>query len=302
MPREQTPMAICVREGLSINGSILVSGQPAGARIVLSVNVAPIIDEDGQRVGAISVFADVSDLKRAEEAVRESATRLLVLSRRVVEVQEKERRHLARELHDEIGQVLSAVSVNLHALKGGRDALAVSQIHESIQMVDLATEQVRNLSLNLRPAMLDDLGLAAAVRWHVDRQARRANFRAHFVVEWLAPILSDDLAIACFRVVQEAVNNVVRHAGARNVWVELRQTDDAIDLSIRDDGIGFDPEAIRWTAVNGGGFGLLSIQERVESLGGRAEIWSQPAGGTHIRASFPFNSSTDAARQDEGTR
>ena len=153
--------------------------------------------------------------QRAEEDLRDSVARLQVLSRRVVEVQEEERRHLARELHDEIGQVLSAISVNLHAVKGVCDAAAGPRIEESIHIVDQATQQVRNLSLDLRPSMLDDLGLVATLRWYADRQAQRAGFAVHFAVESSGARLPAELTIACFRVVQEALTNVVRHARAR---------------------------------------------------------------------------------------
>jgi signal transduction histidine kinase len=243
---------------------------------------------------------DITERKRAEAALRDSAARLQVLSLRVVEVQEEERRHLARELHDEIGQVLSAISVNLHAVKGVCGAAAVSRIEESIHIVDEATQQVRNLSLDLRPSMLDDLGLVATLRWYADRQAQRAGFSVHFTVECSGDRLPADLTIACFRVVQEALTNVMRHARAQRVWVELRQGDDEIELAVRDDGVGFDPETTRRGAARGESFGLVGIQERVELLGGRADIRSQPGHGTSIRVWFPMRSPPSAHDRSEG--
>ena len=168
-----------------------------------------------ERILVSSVIRDVTERKRAEEALRNSAERLQVVSRRVVEVQEEERRHIARELHDEIGQVLSAISVNLHAVQRVCEAAARPRIEESIQIVDQATQQVRNLSLDLRPSMLDDLGLVATMRWYADRQAQRAGFTVHFTVESSGARLPAELAIACFRVAQEALTNVARHARAR---------------------------------------------------------------------------------------
>ena len=161
------------------------------------------------------VQRDIAERKQAEEALRDSAARLRALSRRVVEIQEQERRHVARELHDEIGQVLSAISVNLHAVKRVCDAAAWPRIEESIQIVDQATQQVRNLSLDLRPSMLDDLGLVATLRWYVDRQAQRAGLAVHFAAESSAASLPTELTTACFRVAQEALTNVVAaRAGA----------------------------------------------------------------------------------------
>jgi PAS domain S-box-containing protein len=253
-------------------------------------------------IGHYCFMKDITDRKRAEEDLRDSAARLRILSRRVVDVQEEERRHLARELHDEIGQVLSAISVNLHAVKGVCDAAAFPRLEESIHIVDQATQQVRNLSLDLRPSMLDDLGLAATVRWYADRQAQRAGFALHLALESPAARLPAELTIACFRVAQEALTNVARHAHARHVSIELRQCDHEVDLVIRDDGVGFDPEAASGGAARGDSFGLLGIQERVELLGGRADIRSRTGQGTTIRAWFPIPSPPSARPSSDGSR
>ncbi len=239
-------------------------------------------------IGHYSFMKDISERKEAEEALRRSAERLQVLSRRVVEVQEQERRHVARELHDEIGQVLSAVGVNLRGLKVTSSAAASPRIEESIQIVEQAVEQVRNLSLELRPYMLDDLGLAATLRWLVDRQAQRSGLVPHFAVESSSAPLPPSLATACFRVAQGALTNVVRHAHARNVWVELQQGDEQVRLLIRDDGVGFDLEAARLRAREGVAFGLLAIQERVALLGGRTTVESQPSHGASVCVWFPL--------------
>jgi PAS domain S-box-containing protein len=258
-------------------------------------------DQQGQWIGHYCFMKDITRRKRAEEALRDSAERLQVLSRRVVEVQEQERRHIARELHDEIGQVLSAISVNLHTVKAVCDTAARSRIDESINIIDHATEQVRDLSLNLRPSMLDDLGLAATLRWLVVGQAERAGLVPYFNVQSSGAPLSPNVAIAGFRVVQEALNNVVRHARAKHIWVDMRQSDHEVDLAVRDDGVGFDPETTRRRAARGESFGLLGIQERVELLGGRANIRSQAGRGTRIRVWLPLRSPPSAHDSGEGT-
>ena len=204
-----------------------------------------IRDASGRPCRAFGVVQDITDRKRAEEAQRQYGQRLQILSRRVVEVQEEERRHLARELHDEIGQILSAVSVNLQALKEVSDDAGGPRLEESINIVHRATEQVRNLSIDLRPLMLDDLGLVSTIRWYAAQQAQRSGFALDFVVDSSGVRLPTDLEIALYRVIQEALTNVSRHANARHVWLELHQSDEDVRLVIRDDGVGFDVAAIR---------------------------------------------------------
>ncbi len=154
---------------------------------------------------------------------------------------------------------------------------------------------MRNLSLDLRPAMIDDLGLVATLRWYLDRQSQRGEFAQHFTVTSSGEPLPAKLKIACFRVMQEALTNVSRHAQARNVWVELRQSADDVELVIRDDGGGFDPGTGRGSVDRGESFGLFGMKERVGLLGGEVEITSRPGYGTSIRARLPIEHRTDAA-------
>ena len=149
---------------------------------------------------------------------------------------------------------------------------------------------MRNLSLDLRPSMLDDLGLLPTLRWYADRLAQRAGITVQIADESCGAPMPADLTIACFRVMQEALTNVVRHARAQCAWIELRQGTREVELVIRDDGIGFDPELARLGAMRGESFGLLGIEERVGLLGGRADIQSQPGEGTSVRVRFPVPS------------
>jgi PAS domain S-box-containing protein len=253
----------------------------------------------GQWLGHYSFTKDITERKRAEQAQRDSSDQLLALSRRVIEVQEEERRHLADELHDEIGQVLTAIGVNLHAVAAVCDAAARHRVEESIHTVVQATEQVRDLSLDLRPTMLDDLGLIATLRWYADRQAQRTGIAVHLTAESLEVRLPSELTTGCFRVVQEALTNVVRHARAQNVWIEFRQGDDDVELVIRDDGVGFDTETVRHRAARSESVGLFGIQERVKFLHGRTDIRSQPGQGTTIRAWFPIASPPEGHASSE---
>jgi signal transduction histidine kinase len=205
-----------------------------------------------------------------------------------VEAQESERRHIARELHDQIGQSLTVVQMNLQAASqsaNGRDRS--SRLKECLDAVENVQAQVHDLSLNLRPSMLDDLGLEPAVRWLTERQASlsdlRLEVRSNLVDRPLSPVTKTE----CFRVAQEALTNVVRHARARSVTVELQREDGLLHLRVRDDGVGFDVAAMREEAIRGASLGLLSMEERAALAGGGLEYNSEPGHGTEVHAWFP---------------
>jgi signal transduction histidine kinase len=216
--------------------------------------------------------------------------RLQMLSQELLEVQEAERRHISRELHDEVGQALTAVKVNIQAAMRMSGTSSINPyLEESIATVERTLDQVRNLSLDLRPSILDDLGVVAAVRWYLDRQAHRAGFKAHFRAEMPKLRVPTDLETACFRIVQEAITNAVRHAQAQNVWVTIQQCNiDELELIIQDDGIGFDVNAVMQQGAGDLSLGVLGMHERAELIGGQLEIQSNQARGTEIRAIFPL--------------
>jgi PAS domain S-box-containing protein len=231
--------------------------------------------------GAPYVFAlgqDVTEQKRIEAALRRS-----------LEAQENERRHLARELHDEIGQVLTAVKIRLQAIQQApRRATRTALLAEGHDIVNQALEQVRELSLGLRPSLLDDFGLVTAMRWYVNRVTDHTGLIVHFEADPLEPRLPVVLETTCFRVTQEALTNVLRHAAARQVTVELRRQGDSLRLTIQDDGVGFDVRNILEQAMHGASLGLLGIHERVLLAGGQINIQSAPAQGTQITVCFPL--------------
>jgi PAS domain S-box-containing protein len=240
--------------------------------------------------GIVFNYRDITKRKRVEVRLKESRQRLQALSRRLVEVQETERRQIARELHDEIGQALTATEMNLQALleSAGADGLA-PRLKESLDIVDHVLEQVRDLSLNLRPSMLDDLGLEPALRWYTGRQATLAGLQVEILttpLERLDPMIETE----CFRIAQEALTNVVKHAKARTVAVQLSKNadDNQLHLSVRDDGVGFDVASVREQAVRGASLGLLSMEERATLAGGGLECTSTPGRGTEIHAWFPL--------------
>ncbi|HTK80786.1 MAG TPA: PAS domain S-box protein [Bacteroidota bacterium] len=235
-----------------------------------------------ESVGAIVInFRDITERKDNEE-------RLEHLSRRLIEIQETERRHIACELHDEIGQALSAVKINLQAVQRGLDTETVAaRLRENVEIVDTALTQVRNLSLDLRPSILDDLGIVAALRWYLDRVAQRSGFQAQFTSRGIETRLPSGLETTCFRITQEALTNIVRHSHARNVEVEFWKTGMNVHLIIRDDGVGFAPEEAKKNAARGSSLGILGMYERAALAGGIIKFNSHPNQGTEIIAHFP---------------
>ena len=255
-----------------------------GSRVPILIGATTFAEQPGEGVAFV---LDITERKRADDELRASRERLQVLSRQLLNAQEAERQHIARELHDQIGQSMTAIKLNLKSIQPSPyEATAWTILQETIAVVDQTLEQVRTLSLNLRPSMLDDLGLAAALRWYLDRQAQRAGFSVHFASELSASDISQEIETTCYRVAQELVTNVVRHAHARNVRVELRRLDTEMELFIQDDGVGFDLNAAREQATLETRLGLLGVQERVLIVGGRLEIQTAPSRGTEIRVRF----------------
>jgi PAS domain S-box-containing protein len=237
----------------------------------------------------LAVIRDITDRKRAEIALAENQRRLEVLARQVVQTQEDERARIARELHDEIGQVLTAVNLGLDAVQRIADCGpgASKQVDETRSAVALAVQQIRDLSLGLRPLILDDLGLVPTLRWYLANQARSTGLTISFSGSLPTNHLAPEIETACFRIVQEAVTNIIRHAHAKNVWVEFQQNaSDQVSLSVKDDGNGFDPSLAlaRWD--NNSRLGLAGMQERVRILGGKIDIQSRGGQGTQIVVFF----------------
>jgi len=243
--------------------------------------VSRLIYENGKPIGVQGTARDISDRKRAQEVLQ-------MYSRRLMEAQEAERQSLARELHDEIGQVLTAVRINLQSIQrsGGAD---LSQLEESVAIVDEALGRVRELSIDLRPSLLDDLGLSAALRWYVDRYAQRTGIIAEVLDGFQdGGRLPRELETACFRIAQAALTNVARHAQASSVSVQLERSREKMLLTVIDDGVGFDLDKLRKNAQAASALGLLGMEERALAVGGYIKIDSGLGRGTRVRAAFPL--------------
>ena len=237
-------------------------------------------DAAGRPVRVYGTNADVTERKQAAEELERRTQQLEALSRRLIEAQEAERRAVARELHDDLGQVLTALKINLQ--RPQRDDT------DSIALVDGAIVRMRELAQDLRPPLLDEFGLEASLRWYVEREAKRAGLVCLLGLGPLARRPPPVVETTCFRVTQEALTNVIRHAQARVVAVEISEAQGTLQLIVRDDGQGFDVAAARKRATQGGSQGLLSMQERAALAGGTLEIDSAPGRGTTVRARLPL--------------
>jgi signal transduction histidine kinase len=215
------------------------------------------------------------------------------LSARLVQAQEEERRAISRELHDEIGQSLSAVLVGLSNLSATMPAEFRSQLSQQITrlrgLAELSLSAIRNMCLLLRPSMLDDLGLLPALQWHAREITRNRGILVSIASDDINDdVLSDEHKTCVYRITQEALNNACRHASAQNIRVTVRQLATALSVTVQDDGCGFRPSFDR-------GLGIVGMQERVARLGGTFHIASEPNQGTVIFVTLPLEAACRAA-------
>lgn len=258
-----------------------------GSIVDVEVSAAPLIYQGRPALQIISL--DISQRKKAEAALHESTRQLQTLSRRVLEAQETERRRVARELHDELGQSLTSLKISIQTQQRFGQELTNESLSEYVAMVDDALRQVRRLALALRPSMLDDLGLLPALRWMVEQTATRLAVPINFRHALPGQVrLAADVETACFRIAQEAFTNIARYARAQQVEVELGRDADQLVLTIRDDGVGFDLAAARTRAIAGGSLGVLGMQERAMLIGGTLEIRTGLGEGCSVQLRCPW--------------
>jgi signal transduction histidine kinase len=218
------------------------------------------------------------------EALARNRLELAGLSARLVEAQEQERRSISRELHDEVGQSLGALLVEvgqLSKLVPAQDEAARAQISHIKSVAETAVKSIRDIALLLRPPMLDDLGLIPALEWQAREISRRSDMEVEVRSENVSESLSDEMKVCVYRLVQEALNNAATHASAKNTNVTVVQKSDRISVQIHDDGRGFSPERQR-------GMGILGMEERVRRLGGTLTLRSNPGTGSTVSAEIPL--------------
>lgn len=243
-----------------------------------------ITDETGYIVNCLSSGEDITERRRTEAAIRRKNAHLRALTKRLDEVEDAERRRLAQELHDRVGQSLTALGINLNIIRGQlpEDAgLASACMDDSLLLLDQITECIRSVMTDLRSPVLDDYGLAAALRWYGAQFSARTQIPVEVVEANPDLRLAPQVENALFRIAQEALTNVSKHAQASQVVVSVEARDDVISMVVEDDGIGFDPEHVI-DADGRRGWGLLIMTERAGAVGARCRFESRCRGGAKV--------------------
>lgn len=285
------------------------------------MNIAPLKDDRGEIVGAINCFYDVTERKKAEETQRqdiadrlqaesdlrsaneelESVVQLRTASLRRLSIQlmhsqDEERRRIARNLHDSLGQYLTSIKLNLESLRGS-DALNKDEVlSAALESVERGLSETRTLSCLLHPPLLDEVGFTSAARWYTDEFSRRSGIKVALELpRGIDRGLPELIRIALFRILQESLTNIHRHSGSPSAEVRLKDSNHQAVLTVKDFGRGVPPELVQGAQTNGIGVGLSGMRERVQDLGGTFEIQSDRR-GTVITASIPFAADTQKAK------
>ena len=275
----------------------------ADGRVVWVRDLVAVTVKEGKPTGLRGIMVDITKQKQSELTAEQSTRRLQIISRQLIDLQEAERRHLARELHDEVGQTLTATKLMLESLKQQANRIPLEDeinlpsskdgnalLSNAVGHVDHLLKIIRDLSLNLRPPMLDDFGLVSAIRWLLDQHNKTTGRAVELDADYHVENPDTTIETACFRTAQEALTNVTRHSKAGKVIITLRTDAEGIKLGVVDNGVGFDVTSARQNARNGGSLGLLNMQERAGLVGGQLDVVSTHGKGTTVTARFPLAS------------
>jgi signal transduction histidine kinase len=260
-----------------------------GKIIDVEGSASPILDDEGSIIGFLGIQRDITERKLDHQSVKASRDQLRQLATRLEHVREEERAGIAREIHDELGQDLTAVKMNVSwlARKLKSNELLQKKLQHVQDLVDIAIQAVRRIATQLRPAVLDELGLGAAIEWQAQKFTMDSHIKCVVNLDPAAIPLSREVSTALFRIFQEALTNVERHANATNVKVKLATFGKSLYLEVTDDGRGIhtkqlnDPRSI----------GLLGMKERALALGGEVTFTSVAGSGTTVTATIPLRDS-----------
>jgi PAS domain S-box-containing protein len=302
-----------LRSGLSWTGEFKVKRRD-GTSFTAMVTDSPVLDDNGVMIGIIGVSLDLSARERAEEAYRKANQELELrverrtqelnaanenlreLSGRLLQLQDEERRRIARELHDSVGQLLAAISMNTETIKAESEKLshaAAEALFHNSRMVDEILGQIRTISHLLHPPLLDEAGLASALDWYVNGFSQRSNIEVSLDMPNELGRLSRELELTIFRVVQESLTNIHRHSGSTTASIQITCDDGRLSLQIRDTGKGMSPTKAIALKTGASGVGLRGMRERLAQVGGDLTLQSD-GNGTLVTAILPL----DGARRN----
>jgi PAS domain S-box-containing protein len=281
--------------------AVFIDKTMEGKHVHVDQTISPIRDTQGNIIHFVSLWKDITEQVQAEkererlfDEVQASRERMRNLTQQLIDVQEAERRRIALELHDEIGQTLTGLRLSLELPARLPVEAATARLAQARTIVDELLRYVENLALDLRPAMLDDLGLLSALLWHIERYSTRTGVRVNCKHTGLDRRFPPEIETAAFRIVQEALTNTARHAGVDNLTVRLWATPEILGLQVEDGGSGFDPEAALSAGVTSG---LSGMRERALLAGGYFEIESEPGNGTRLTVELPLGRPLDKSEQ-----
>jgi PAS domain S-box-containing protein len=282
---EEAEILARLRLGDRIHHYDTIRRTKSGARRHMSLTISPLRDSHGRVVGASKIARDITERRRAERALKEAE-----LAGRLLQLQDEERRHIARELHDSVGQQLAALNMNISNVSKEKEKLSESaarSVEVNLLLVHQVLEEIRTLSHLLHPPLLDEVGLGSALMEYVNGFVDRSKIQVHLELPHDLARLPREYELSLFRIVQECLTNIHRHSGSSTALVRLSRMPDEIILEVSDQGRGIDPETQeRFFAGRTSGVGLRGMRERVRQIGGALQIQST-AGGTTVLAILP---------------
>jgi PAS domain S-box-containing protein len=274
-----------LRNGERIDHFETIRRQKSGSPVYVSLTISPVKDFQGRIIGASKIARDISERRRTEQAVKDAE-----LSGRLLQMQDQERRRIARELHDGLGQLLASISMNISQVRKEKDNLspaAARCLEENSGLIQQASDEIRTVSYLLHPPLLDELGLASALRAYLDGFAERSKINVALDLASDLRQLPQDHELCLFRVAQECLTNVHRHSGSQTAMVRLARTPSQIELEVKDEGRGLNREIQEKIAAGlSAGVGFRGMQERVRQIGGTLKVHSNGK-GTSVLVTLP---------------
>ncbi|MGA2719157.1 MAG: PAS domain S-box protein [Candidatus Acidiferrales bacterium] len=292
LQQEERKILDRLRKGERIDHFETVRLRKDGSRVHVSLTISPVRGAQGHIVGASKIARDISERRRYEEALRESE-----FSARLLKLQDEDRRRIARELHDGVGQLLAAISMNVAVVMKEMNKLsadAARRVEENKALIQQASADIRTVSYLLHPPLLDEMGLSSALRWYIDGFAERSKMSVVLEMPPDLGRLPQDSELVLFRTAQECLTNIHRHAKGSSAFVRLSDTGGRLAMEIRDNGQGIDEELQRKIASGkASGVGLRGMRERVVAIGGTFAIESSE-NGTSVVVTLPLHKETAA--------